>query len=50
MTCEDYGIKININKTKAMVIGRKSKKIDIQITDESVELVDSFKYLGCIPG
>ena len=25
--CEDYGIKINISKTKAMVIGRKPKKI-----------------------
>ena len=25
--CEDYGMKININKTKAMVIGRKPKKI-----------------------
>ena len=27
--CEDYGMKINISKTKAMVIGRKPKKIDI---------------------
>ena len=26
--CEDYGMKINISKTKAMVIGRKPKKID----------------------
>ena len=39
---EDYGIKININKTKTMAIGRKSKKIDIRIKDESVEQVDSF--------
>ena len=35
--CEDYGIKININKIKAMVIGRKPKKIDMRIKDESVE-------------
>ena len=35
---------ININKTKAMVIGRKAKKIDMRIKDESV---DSFKCLGC---
>ena len=27
--CEDYGMKINISKAKAMVIGRKPKKIDI---------------------
>ena len=46
--CEDYGMKINISKTKAMVIGRKPKKIDIRIKDESAEQVDSFKYLGCI--
>ena len=45
--CEDYGMQININKTKAMVIGRKPKKIDMRIKDESVEQVDSFKYLGC---
>ena len=25
--CEDYGMKINISKTKTMVIGRKPKKI-----------------------
>ena len=47
MTCEDYEMKINLNKTKAMVIGRKPKKIDMRIKDESVEQVDSFKYLGC---
>ena len=45
--CEDYGMKINKNKTKTMAIGRKPKKIDMRIEDESVELVDSFKYLGC---
>ena len=45
--CEDYGMKININKTKAMFIGRKPKKIDIQIKGESIEQEDSFKYLGC---
>ena len=42
--CEDYGMKININKTKTMVIGRKPKKIDNRIKYASVEEVDSFKY------
>ena len=37
--CVDYGMK--------MAIGRKPKKIDMRIKDESVEQVDSFKYLGC---
>ena len=45
--CEDYGMKVNINKIKAMVIGRKPKKIDLRIKDESVEQVDSLKYFGC---
>ena len=29
--CEDYGMKINVTKTKAMVIGRKPKKIDTEL-------------------
>ena len=45
--CEDYGMKINTSKTKAMVIGRKPKKINIRIKGESIEQVDSFKYVGC---
>ena len=45
--CEDCGMKINISKTKAMVIGRKPEKRDIRIKDESIEQMDSFKYLGC---
>ena len=49
MTCQDYEMNINISKTKAMVNGRKPKKInlDMRIKDESVEQVGSFKYLGC---
>ena len=45
--CEDYGMKININKTKGIVIRRKPKKKDMRIKDDSVEQVDSLKYLGC---
>ena len=33
--CRYYGMKININKMKAMVIGRKPRKIDVQIKNES---------------
>ena len=36
-----------VNKTKTMVIGRKSRKTGMRIKDESVEQVDSFKHLGC---
>ena len=31
--CEDYGMKININKTKIMVIRRKPKKIHMGVKD-----------------
>ena len=40
-------MKINISKRKAKVIGRKPKTIYMQIKDESVKQVDSFKYVGC---
>ena len=40
-------MKINISKTKAMVIRREPEKIDIRIKSESIEQVDSFKCLGC---
>ena len=46
--CEDYGLKININKTKTMVIGRNPKKINMLIKDESIEQVDSFSTWGAI--
>ena len=36
----------DISKIKAMVLGRKPKKIDMRIKDKSVEQVDSFNYLG----
>ena len=41
--CEAYGMKININKTKDIVIGKNPKKIDIRVKDESVEEVNSVK-------
>ena len=45
--CEDYGMKININNMKAMVIGRKLNKIDMLIKDKFVKQEDSYKYFGC---
>ena len=45
--CEDYRMKINITKTRTMVIGRKPKTIDMRIKDKSVEQVDSFTFLDC---
>ncbi|KAJ4443683.1 hypothetical protein ANN_05358 [Periplaneta americana] len=39
---EQYGMKINANTTKTMVIGRKIKKMNVQIRNEAVEQVNSF--------
>ncbi|KAJ4451478.1 hypothetical protein ANN_02941 [Periplaneta americana] len=46
-SCEQYGMKINANKTKSMVIGRKIQKINLRFLNEAIEQVDSFKYLEC---
>ena len=45
--CTTWGIKINSNKTKAMIFekGRRTH-YDFFIYNTKVELVDSFKYLG----
>ena len=45
--CTAWGIKININKTRAMIFekGRRSH-YDFYIYNTAIELVDSFKYLG----
>ncbi|KAJ4438663.1 hypothetical protein ANN_14610 [Periplaneta americana] len=40
-SCEQYGMKINANKTKSMVIGRKIQKMKLRILNEAVEQVDS---------
>ncbi|KAJ4433436.1 hypothetical protein ANN_15734 [Periplaneta americana] len=37
--------RINANKTKTMVIGRKAKKVNFRILNEAVEQVDSFSWL-----
>ena len=46
---EEYGMRINVKKTKAMVISRiEGKKVGIKIGQHKVEQVQKFKYLGAI--
>ena len=45
---EDYGMKINISNTKAMVNRRKPMKIDMRIKDESVEQLEASNTLVVI--
>ena len=47
--CQLFGLKINTNKTKAMIFekGRRSHHdFYIHVYNSVIELVDSFKYLG----
>ncbi|KAJ4440262.1 hypothetical protein ANN_08401 [Periplaneta americana] len=37
-SCEQYGMKINANKTKNMVVGRKIQKINLRILNEAVDV------------
>jgi MarR-like DNA-binding transcriptional regulator SgrR of sgrS sRNA len=39
-------MKINIAKTKIMVITKDEKNVDIEIEDTKIELINEFKYLG----
>ncbi|KAJ4448575.1 hypothetical protein ANN_10593 [Periplaneta americana] len=43
-SCEQYGMKVNSNKTKTMVKERKMKKVNLRILNEAVEQVDSGVY------
>ena len=45
---QDYEMKVNINKTKAMVIRRKPMKIDMRLEDESVEKLTASNTWGII--
>ena len=46
---EDYGMRINVKKTKTMVISKEGgKKVDIKIGQHKVEQVQQFKYLGAV--
>ncbi|KAJ4449616.1 hypothetical protein ANN_01019 [Periplaneta americana] len=46
--CEQYEIKNECNKMKTMVIGRKLKKLNVRIRNETGEQLDSFKYLNVL--
>jgi len=48
-TTQDYGMKINVKKTKVMCISRNGNcRIKIQIVSQLVEQVSEFKYLGSL--
>ena len=44
----EYNLKINISKSKVMMISRSSRNIKIQIDNIQMEQVEDFKYLGTV--
>lgn len=45
--CLKYGMKINVKKTKVMMLGRISKT-NLTIEGKRIEEVKQFRYLGCL--
>lgn len=43
-----YGMRINIKKTKVMKIGREQRRVHIEIEGKELEQVRHFKYLGSL--
>ena len=47
VTCNKYGMAINVKKTKAMVVNKKGKiKCNLTLDKKFLEQVSRFKYLG----
>lgn len=45
--CNDYGLKINLNKTKYMIVTKTPRtNIQLVVNNTNIERVDSYKYLG----
>lgn len=47
--CKDKGLKMNISKTKFMIISKtiRQPEITLKIENEEIEQVHQYKYLGC---
>src|SRR6478609_5253098 len=48
-TAKHYDMKINIKKTKAMVVSRNGgQRVNITVEGQSVEQISKFRYLGSL--
>ena len=45
---EDAGLRLNVRKTKSMLVGRKRQRptLSLQVSGSAIEQVSSFRYLG----
>ena len=44
--CKDWKLNINIEKTKVMALGSKTKNLHFKIMNKELEIIKSYKYLG----
>ena len=44
--CENWGLKINVDKSKIMIFGRSKTGIKFYINNSEMEIVKQFRYLG----
>ena len=47
-TCEEYDLKISVNKTETMKVSRTPGNLNIKINDTNLKQVKELKYLGSI--
>ena len=47
-TCEEYDMKISVNKTETMKDSRTPGTLNMKINDTNLKQVTEFKYLGSI--
>lgn len=47
-SCGQYGMAINYDKTKVMVVGRTSRVVRIELGGHRLQQVDRFRYLGSL--
>ena len=46
--CKRRGLKVNVDKSKVMVVSRENVQCRIMLDDEQLEQVSEFKYLGYV--
>ena len=46
--CNEWKLKINVEKTKSMIIGKCRNKVNSILNDTVIENVTFYKYLGCV--
>ena len=44
--CKRWGLKVNVDRSKVMIVSEDSPRCEVMLDDEQLEQVSEFKYLG----